>query len=60
MKKLLCRPCAEELAKAGKKLAPVDARTEKITCVACGRRRYGIPYEVSLWPPVFKKEDKPT
>ena len=42
----LCRPCAEELKRQGKKLTGkalgVDA---KITCDKCGRRRYGQAYE---------------
>lgn len=42
----LCRPCAEEPKRQGKKLTGkalgVDA---KITCDKCGRRRYGQAYE---------------
>ncbi|MCI8538276.1 MAG: lytic transglycosylase domain-containing protein [Oscillospiraceae bacterium] len=46
MKQTLCKPCAMELASRGKVLKPLEFRAEKITCAACGRRRYGVQYEV--------------
>ena len=41
----LCRPCAES---AGDRydLRARPGKSEKITCAICGRRRYGIAYEV--------------
>lgn len=47
MKKILCRPCAAELEQRGKTVKSVGGRSEKITCDACGRRRYGTEYEVT-------------
>jgi len=47
MKQTLCKPCAMELASRGKVLKPLEFRAEKITCEACGRRRYGVRYEVT-------------
>lgn len=46
MKKELCKPCAVAMSKRGIKLTQATARTDKITCAECGRRRYGIAYEV--------------
>jgi hypothetical protein len=46
MKKTLCKPCAIELS-AKRRVDRVGGRSEKITCDICGRRRYGITYEVS-------------
>ena len=47
MKKTLCKPCAVEIA-AGRdrEVKQLPGRSEKITCDKCGRRRYGLPYEV--------------
>lgn len=43
---LLCRPCAEELKRQGRKLLSRSlGRDTKITCEKCGRRRYGAAYE---------------
>lgn len=47
MTKLLCKPCAVDLAVRGKTVKPVAQRCEKITCSECGRRRFGITYEVT-------------
>ena len=47
MTKLLCKPCAVDLAARGKTVKPVAQRCEKITCSECGRRRFGITYEVT-------------
>lgn len=47
MKKDLCKPCAKELEQRGKTVQPLEVRAEKITCKACGRRRYGLTYEVT-------------
>lgn len=46
MKQTLCKPCAIEIQKQGKTVKPADGRCEKITCAKCGRRRFGITYEV--------------
>ena len=56
MKANLCTPCREQLAKfvtvrgitlKAKTVAPVGAREkdQKITCLACGRRKFGGTYE---------------
>lgn len=42
MTKLLCKPCAVDLAARGKTVKPVAQRCEKITC-----SRFGITYEVT-------------
>ena len=36
----LCRPCAEGLKAAGRRLAALTMRTQKHTCEGCGRRRF--------------------
>ena len=36
-----------DLAAKGKTVKPVAQRCEKITCSECGRRRFGITYEVT-------------
>ena len=59
MEKELCKPCAVALAAKGKTVKPAGHRCEKITCAECGRRRFGITYEVTGWPTRSKKEDKP-
>lgn len=41
----LCKPCAVEKSRQGVRLKTVSGRTEKITCAACGRRRFGRTYE---------------
>lgn len=58
MRKELCKPCAVALSATGKTVKPVGHHCEKITCAECGRRRFGIPYEVTIWPIHFKKEEK--
>lgn len=57
MKRLLCKPCAVALEGRGKTVKPAGGRSEKITCEECGRRRYGIAYEVTGWTFRRKKED---
>ena len=47
MKKALCRPCMEDLIRKGRTVREIAGRREKITCAVCGRRRYGLTYEVS-------------
>ena len=47
MTKTLCKPCAAALAASGKTVKPIARRCDKITCSACGRRRFGITYEVT-------------
>lgn len=47
MKQKLCKPCAKELERRGKTVQPLEVKAEKITCKACGRRRYGVQYEVT-------------
>lgn len=56
MKKLLCKPCAKALEARGKTVKPAAMRCEKITCAECGRRRFGIQYDVTGWPTRRKKE----
>lgn len=46
MNKTLCKPCAIKLAETHT-MKERPARDVKITCEACGRRRYGCAYEVS-------------
>lgn len=58
MKKALCKPCAIILANRGKTVKPVAAHSEKITCAECGRRRFGITYEVTGRFSRIEKEDK--
>lgn len=43
----LCKPCAVEKSRQGVRLKSVSGRTDKITCAACGRRRYGRTYEAA-------------
>ena len=59
MKKLLCKPCAVALVDRGKTVKHAGGRCEKITCAECGRRRFGVLYDVTGWPTRRKKEDKP-
>ena len=47
MKKVLCKPCAVEIAaRKDREVQQLPGRSEKITCDKCGRRRFGLPYEV--------------
>ena len=46
MKKVMCRPCFEELKAKGKKVTLGSSRREKDTCSACKRRRYVYNVEV--------------
>ncbi len=57
VKKLLCKPCAKALEAKGKTVKPAGGRCEKITCAECGRRRFGVLYDVTGWPIFRKKED---
>ena len=56
VKKLLCKPCAVALEARGKTVKTAGGRCEKITCAECGRRRFGILYDVPGWPTRRKKE----
>lgn len=47
MKKLLCKPCAVNLEARGKTVKATGGRCEKITCAECGRRRFGVLYDVT-------------
>lgn len=57
MVKLLCKPCAKALEARGKTVKEIGGRCEKITCAECGRRRFGVQYNVTGWPFRRKKED---
>ena len=50
MKKLLCKPCAKALEAGGKTVKQAGGRSEKITCAECGRRRFGVSYDVTDCP----------
>lgn len=58
MIKILCKPCALDLEARGKTVKPAGGRCEKITCAECGRRRFGIAYDVTGRAHRRKKEDK--
>lgn len=46
MKKLeLCRPCAEKLKEAYT-VKPAGGIAKNITCQQCGKRRYGVTYQI--------------
>ena len=47
MEMTLCKPCSLGMVADGKKVKQVAGRCEKITCAKCGRRRYGIKYDVT-------------
>lgn len=47
MKKELYKPCAVDLTARGKTVKPLTGRSGKITCAECGRRKFGITYEVT-------------
>lgn len=38
--------CVETAARKDREVKQLPGRSEKITCDKCGRRRYGLPYEV--------------
>ena len=42
----MCKPCALALAAEGERVKTLPGRSEKITCARCGRRRFGVSYEV--------------
>jgi len=42
----LCKPCAVAMAQAHS-LKRQSGKADKITCASCGRRRYGLTYEVT-------------
>lgn len=46
MKMVLCVPCAEGLRAAGASLKTLTGKSQKITCEECGRRRFGLAYDV--------------
>lgn len=47
MKKVLCKPCAAATAaRQDREVKQLPGRSEKITCDKCGRRRFGLHYEV--------------
>ena len=46
VKMLLCVPCANGLRAEGKSLKMLTGKSMKITCEACGRRRFGVAYDV--------------
>lgn len=41
----LCGPCAEKM-RDGYAVKEIPRRSEKITCELCGKRRYGLEYEI--------------
>lgn len=41
----LCRPCAEKLKEAYT-VKPAGGIAKKITCQQCGKRRYGVIYQI--------------
>lgn len=46
MKRLeLCRPCAEKLKEAYT-VKPAGGIAKKIDCQQCGKRRYGVTYQI--------------
>lgn len=49
----LCRPCAEALGREWSLRRLSGGRDNKVTCDRCGRRRYGVTYELSR-----KKEER--
>ena len=57
VKKLLCKPCAVAMEARGKTVKPAAMRCEKITCAECGRRRFGVLYDVTGRLSRRKKED---
>ena len=60
MKKELCKPYAVALSRRGTRLVALPGKSDKITCAQCGRRRYGLTYEVAnTITSIFKKGDKP-
>ncbi len=48
MKHNLCVPCAIKLSEKREVQLIEHGRDNKITCDACGRRRYGNTYNVSI------------
>lgn len=47
MKKVMCVPCANGLRAEGKMVKMLPGKTAKITCEGCGRRRFGVEYDVT-------------
>jgi len=56
MEKTLCRPCAEGFGSIGK-IKALTGKAVKITCDACGRRRFGLRYEVEEKKPAVPRLD---
>ena len=50
MKMVLCVPCAEGLRAAGGSVKALTGKSMKITCEGCGRRRFGLAYNVASKP----------
>ena len=46
MKMVLCVPCAEEMKAAGGSVKVLIGKSMKVTCEGCGRRRFGLAYDV--------------
>lgn len=57
MKMQLCRPCAMGMLADNKKLKQESGRSEKITCAKCGRRRFGVTYEITERANASRRED---
>lgn len=47
MKMMLCVPCAEGLKAVGGSVKMLIGKSMKVTCEGCGRRRFGMAYDVS-------------
>lgn len=47
MKMVLCVPCAAGLRAEGKVVKALTGKSMKISCEGCGRRRFGLAYDVS-------------
>lgn len=58
MKKLLCVPCANGLRAEGKTVKMMPGKTAKITCEGCGRRRFGVAYDVASEPSRTARMDR--
>lgn len=56
MKRNLCVPCAAKLSEKREVQLIEHGRDNKITCDACGRRRYGNTYNVSIFKSKKRKD----
>lgn len=43
----LCKPCTVELTSNGATVKSAGGRAKKITCAKCGRRRFGVSYQIT-------------